>query len=87
MFLAQNKGKEMNQSESPIMILNDDLVSQGASVVKSVFPNATDEECSVAASGAFMAILSEREGGDVLFGESEDGPFFRFPTKSQRASS
>lgn len=70
--------------EDPVFILTDDMVDQGAAVIKSLFPNASNDECGAAAAGAFMAILSEREGGEVKFAYSNDGPFFRFPSFAAR---
>lgn len=70
--------------DKPVFILTDEMIEQGGAVVKSVFPDRTDDECMQAAAGAFMAILSERENGDVTFAYSESGPFFSFPTSAQR---
>jgi hypothetical protein len=65
-------------NDDPIFELDDRMVSAGAAVVKSIFPSATDDECGAAAFGAFMAILSEREGGRVVFSDGEQ--MYRFPT-------
>lgn len=70
--------------DKPVFLLDDDMTDFGAGVVKSIFPNATDEECRTAAAGAFMAILAFREGDNVLFGYSEEGPFFAFQTDMMR---
>jgi hypothetical protein len=81
----KEKGLKMPEND-PLFVISDDLVEQGAAVIKSIFNDASDEDCMTAAAGAFMAIMSEREGGNIIFSHSEDGPFFRFPTKSRRAS-
>lgn len=70
--------------DKPVFILDDNLVDFGAGVVKSVFPSASDEECCAAAAGAFMAMLSEREDGNVVFGYSDDGSFFSFNISQKR---
>jgi hypothetical protein len=71
----------------PVFYVTDDLVDAGAAVVKSIFPDASDEMCRTAAAGAFMAILAERENGDVHFAYEEGGEVFRFPTRRERAKS
>lgn len=66
--------------DKPVVIVTDHLVCEGASLVKSVFPSASDEDCETAAAGAFMVMLSMMEAGNVMFGYDRDGPFFAFPS-------
>lgn len=70
----------------PVFALSDDLVDAGSAVIKSIFPDADDDICGFAATGAFMAILSEREDGNVLFQDTDGGDVFRFPTRKERLS-
>ena len=71
-------------SDKPLFIVNDTMLARGAAVVKSFFPDATDEECKIVALGAFASILSEYERGNVRFATSEDEPSYSFGCSEDR---